>query len=137
MAARRNSKAPKVDKAAQVARLTDIWEQVHALQAEGREIMVSLGLITEGDDKADKPAPRKPSPRKPKADTPKDDRPWIAGCTFTYVKANGSESQHRIVRTEGESVIARALASGQERPWKLTTLAAMLQTKNVKIKATK
>lgn len=108
-----------------------------ALTPEGQHFVLAAFKLAESErSEAAEPAsaPKPASKRKPKADAPKDSV-FVKGCTFTYVKKDSSESQHRIVRTEGDSVIARALASGQERPWKRTTLAAMLQTGNVIVKS--
>lgn len=151
MAARRNSKAsaPKVHPVLAWMGKSELHDEVVAtiMRIEAPEgldtaLTVLRGLCsqyvtTEAPKVKADSKPRKPaaSKRGAKPSAPKADSPWVAGCRFTYVNKHGSESQHRIIRTEGDTAICRSLRKGSsERPWKLTTLDAAKQTGNVVVK---
>ncbi len=57
---------------------------------------------------------------------------FVKGASFAWIKADGSETQHRIVSIEDGVAKTRGL-TGFQGTWKSTTIIAALQTKSVKL----
>jgi len=96
----------------------------------------------ESQPKAEKPKAEKPSQnqrstaRKPKATLGAPDG-FEVGSQFIYVKADGAESTWTVKGTEGVNILATRMGTTKARPWKLTSIAAMLQSGNIRLDSAK
>lgn len=70
--------------------------------------------------------------RKPKATQSAPDGFEVEG-QFVYTKGDGSKSIWTITSIEDAAVMAHRQGTTKSRPWKFTSLAAMLQTGNVSL----
>ncbi len=110
------------------------------VDAQDAKLDAILAHLTAQEPKAADSEPQEDAP-KPKASrgkgrstaTPKESK-WVKGCTFTYVKKGGGESQFEIVGEADKKgrVPARNRLSGFATTFKLTTLDALVQSKHVK-----
>lgn len=83
--------------------------------------------------KSEKSTPKQRSTaRKPKATQGAPDGFEVEG-QFVYSKADGSKSIWTITSIEDAAVMAHRQGTTKSRPWKFTSLAAMLQTGNVSL----
>lgn len=116
-------------------RIQDLRSDMGTLQAELDSMLDEFINLTEGGEKT---SPSKPaSPRKPKAGTPKKAQATAkidVGTILHYVKSNSSESIFRVVKiAKNGNADLRNQATGFTGSWKASTIAAMLQTGNLRI----
>ena len=146
------SASPKVkEQQAKVARLHEVWSTVHALQSEGLELMIELGMMTPATADEAKPSrtvepkstlsgkpnsKQRSKARKPKADAIAPDG-FEVGSQFVYTaspKGNaktGAKSTWTVRSIEDAAVMAYRQGTSKARPWKFTSIAAMLQSGNI------
>lgn len=95
-------------------------------------------IVTDALDKASakQKKARQDSKRRRKAQSSKElpafPKGFVKGASFSWIKADGSETQHRIVSIEDGVAKTRGL-TGFQGTWKSTTIIAALQTKSVKL----
>jgi hypothetical protein len=141
----RKSTAAKLE--ALVSRVQDLRSNVDALTASLRDEQAALdealdqmvALIEDEDapvapkeQAAPKSQKQRSTARKPKATQGAPDG-FEAEGQFVYTKGDGSKSIWTITSIEDAAVMAHRQGTTKSRPWKFTSLAAMLQTGNVSL----